>query len=483
MVIAKELEMSKKSILSKRILLASLIALLGISGSIIFHTQIMSLLAFLQNQHAISTWFQSIGPIGPIALFILMIFQVFIAVLPGQPLMLAGGYIFDKELAVFITATGSILGSQLAFWLARRYGHNLVKHLVGQAELERWNRISEHQGTLFFFTTIVVPCLPSDLMCYVAGLGSISTRKFLAANICGRTISALMITLMGAYGFNPPWQYWVLIPGSTVVFVIAWWVFQKEKSLSEWRSRFAIEFSLWLLNTYRRLFSIRMQVSGLENMPTGPKIIAANHPNCSDTFILYTLFQGNLRILAQASQFHQPFFGWLFTHTGQIPVYKENRQEAYLKAQQALSRGDSLLVFPEGRLNPDHQKIKIFTGAVRLSLECNVPIIPVGIHVRRVDTVDLNRFASKDRSQKLWQTGGKFFAHFGAPWSPFSKERQGISQDEIHDMTGFLMEKIYYLEDQAQKECEYENSHCRSGLPTHDKWSRPFLLPSGRIPR
>lgn len=475
--------MFNKSVLSKRILFFSIATMLGISGSVIFHTNIMTLLAFLQDQQAISTWFKNIGTISLFALFTLMVFQVFIAVIPGQPIMLAGGYIFSPVIAIFITATGSILGSQLAFWLARRYGHDLVRHLVGQSDLERWNRISKHQGTLFFFTTIVVPFLPSDLMCYVAGLGSISTKKFLVANICGRTINSIMFTVMGAYGFNPPWQYWLLIFASSLLFVIAWWVFQKEKSITGWKSRFAIEFSLWLLNTYCRLFSIRIKVNGLENLPPGPKIIAANHPNCSDTFILYTLFHGNLRILAQASQFHQPLFGWLFTHTGQIPVCKENKHEAYLKAKQALALGETLLVFPEGRLNPDHQNIKFFTGAVRLSLDCKAPILPVGMHARRTDTIDLNRFARKDRSPKLWQIGGSFFAQFGEAWSPFSKGQKGISQKEIHTMTGSLMEKIYCLEDQAKKESEYENSHNGSGLSAHDQRSSHFLLPSGRIPR
>jgi 1-acyl-sn-glycerol-3-phosphate acyltransferase len=467
----------------KKMWIPVLISIFGLSGLILFQTRIMSLLAFLQDQQAISAWFQRIDPIGSIVLFLLMVFQIFVAILPGQPLMLAGGYIFGAKMAVFITAISSILGSQLAFWLARSFGRKLVERLVNQADLERWNRISKHQGTLFFFTTMVVPFLPSDLMCYLAGLGSIPRRKFLAANICGRSINAMMITLLGAYGFTPPWQYWVLIPGSIVLFVIAWLFTQKTDLESDWRPRLAQNASLWLFNTYRRLCSIRLQVHGLENLPAGTKILAANHPNCSDAFLLFILFKGKLKVLAQASQFRQPILGWLFTHTGQIPVYKDRRQEAFQQAYQALSRGETLLIFPEGRLNPDHQEFKINTGAVRLSLISGAPIIPIGMHARRADTVDLNRFTHPPQSIKLWQVRGSLFVNFGEAWRPFENGALTVSADEIHTVTGSLMEKIHSLENQGREECEYENSHNGSGIPAHDKRSSHVFLPSGRNPR
>ena len=53
---------------------------------------------------------------------------------------------------------------------------------------------------IFYFFAFVLPIFPSDLMCYVAGLATISPKHFLIANILGRTCCAVFVTLIGIYG-------------------------------------------------------------------------------------------------------------------------------------------------------------------------------------------------------------------------------------------------------------------------------------------
>ena len=65
----------------------------------------------------------------------------------------------------------------------------------------KWDRLAERQGTAFYFFSFVLPSFPSDLMCYVAGLGKITARRFFVANLLGRLVCAAFITSVGSGQF------------------------------------------------------------------------------------------------------------------------------------------------------------------------------------------------------------------------------------------------------------------------------------------
>jgi len=132
-------------------------------------------------------------------------------------------------LAVIILST--ILGSQIAFFIARQYGRNLIYKLASPQIIERWDNMARNQGVMFYFFTFVLPIFPSDLMCYVAGLGKISARRFLAANMMGRTVVAIGITVIGIYGLHPPMAFWLIFIGGMAALFIGWFVFKKRKEI------------------------------------------------------------------------------------------------------------------------------------------------------------------------------------------------------------------------------------------------------------
>lgn len=219
--------MLKKSSTLKRLLIPVVLVVLSIFLIGIFQPQLASLLDFMQDQQAVSGYLESINPLGPVVLFLLLVAQVFVAIIPGHALMMAGGYAFGPWAAIPIVAASTILGSELAFWLGRRFGRKLICRLVKPGDLQRWFSISERQGALFYFFAFVLPIFPSDLMCYLAGMGKVSPRGFLAANICGRTICAIAITLIGVFGFNPPWQFWAVMVGCVAVFFGTWGIYKR----------------------------------------------------------------------------------------------------------------------------------------------------------------------------------------------------------------------------------------------------------------
>ena len=204
------------------------VALLAV---IVFYRQsISNLLYIIGDQEAVSAYLQGYGVWGPAVLFVLMVAQVFIAVIPGHALMVTAGYVYGTTgLAVIILST--ILGSQIAFFIARQYGQGLIYKLASPKILERWNNMASNQGVMFYFFSFVLPIFPSDLMCYVAGLGKIAPRHFLLANILGRTVVAISITIIGIYGMHPPVWFWVIAVIGIAGLFGSWMIYKKQNSL------------------------------------------------------------------------------------------------------------------------------------------------------------------------------------------------------------------------------------------------------------
>lgn len=124
---------------------------------------------------------------------------------------------------------------------------------------------------------------------------------------------------------------------------------------------------------------------GMEHIPaSGGFITAVNHNSALDP-LSYGHFQYNTgrvpRLLAKASLFQVPFVGTVLRRTGQIPVYRESSDaaNAFRAAVDAINRGECVAFYPEGTLtrDPDHWPMQGKTGAARVALLTQAPVIPV----------------------------------------------------------------------------------------------------------
>jgi len=191
-----------------------------------YRQPITNLLHIIGNQDAVSAYLQGFGVWGPVVLFVLMVAQVFVAIIPGHALMITAGYVYGT-VGLLVVIVSTILGSEIAFFIARRYGRNLIYKLASPKIIERWDGMARNQGVMFYFFAFVLPIFPSDLMCYVAGLGTIPARRFLISNILGRSIVAISITLIGMYGLNPPLWFWLVAIVGIAGLFLGWLIFKR----------------------------------------------------------------------------------------------------------------------------------------------------------------------------------------------------------------------------------------------------------------
>jgi len=213
--------------MKKSIGIFSLIATL--SALYYFHDGILQTLSWFSSRDAIATSMQHSGLWGPIVLFILFVLQVFLAFIPGQALMVASGYLYGFWGGFLISWLSLVVGGEIAYVLARNYGRPFAEKWISPTVLERWNKAAAGQGIAFFAISLVMPLVPNDAMCYVAGLGTISRIRFSVANLLGRGLACVITSAAGAFGGNLSWQGWAILIGLFVIIGIVWQITKNSK--------------------------------------------------------------------------------------------------------------------------------------------------------------------------------------------------------------------------------------------------------------
>jgi uncharacterized membrane protein YdjX (TVP38/TMEM64 family) len=166
---------------------------------------------WFSDREAVSASMAHLGVWGVAVLSFLFILQVFLALIPGQALMVASGFLYGFWGGFLLSWLSLVAGGELAFVLARRYGRGFAEKWIPPAVLARWNRTAQGADIGFFTISLVMPLMPNDAMCYVAGLGKISHRRFSIANLLGRGIACTFTSAAGAFGQNIPWQVWAVV--------------------------------------------------------------------------------------------------------------------------------------------------------------------------------------------------------------------------------------------------------------------------------
>lgn len=180
-------------------------------------------------------------------------------------------------------------------------------------------------------------------------------------------------------------------------------------------------------------------VEGNRDFPKGAKLIAGNHPNATDGFFLPFVFHERLYFFVQGDLFSLPLFGWLFTKSDQIQVVPGQKHLAFEKALRLLKQDKAVAIFPEATLNPDGQLMKSATGAVRLSLTTNTPIIPLGFYVPPKNLHYFERMRLGRKTRGHWQLRGKCYLHIGPPWMPREESTENTGSKAFRELTEQLM--------------------------------------------
>ncbi len=172
-------------------------------------------------------------------------------------------------------------------------------------------------------------------------------------------------------------------------------------------------------------FGISVTVEGLENIdPDRTYIFVANHVNIFDGFILYGYIPHFVRGVELEDHFSWPVWGSVTRKLGNIPISHKDHRSAVRsleKASEALKRGVSLIMLPEGHRTRNGKLQPFMRGPFRTALAARTDIVPI---------VMKDAYERKSVNSKLVHPG-RVQLVFGKPVS--AESFQGSSDKDLRD--------------------------------------------------
>jgi 1-acyl-sn-glycerol-3-phosphate acyltransferase len=143
------------------------------------------------------------------------------------------------------------------------------------------------------------------------------------------------------------------------------------------------------LRFYLALAGCRVRVDGREHIrERSPRMFVSNHTSYVDILVLMAALGADYHFVAKSEVRSMPFFRTFLRKLGHYAFDREDSRARLQQAEeieQALRRGESVFVFPEGTFTAQPGVRAFQLGAFKAAIAANIPIVPVALHgARRV---------------------------------------------------------------------------------------------------
>jgi uncharacterized membrane protein YdjX (TVP38/TMEM64 family) len=192
-------------------------------------TVILSVLLFreqlwapLAERERLQEWIGEAG-IWAEALFVaVQTVQVVIFVIPGEVAQAAAGYLFGVWFGILYSLLGITVGSGFNYLVGSRLGEPFLRRVLGREREEQFLSVaSSYRGRLGFFLFFLIPGIPKDVLCYVAGTARMGFFTFLLISMAGRLPGIVGSAIIGDAAAEERWQLALgILALATVLFVL-----------------------------------------------------------------------------------------------------------------------------------------------------------------------------------------------------------------------------------------------------------------------
>ena len=193
------------------------------------------LLQFVSEPEKFRQWVDSHGLLGPLAFLGMMLLQVFVAVIPGEPLEIGAGYAFGAVEGTILCILGAAIGSTLVFLFVRRFGVRAVEVFISREKIQSLRFLQNTRRVhLFLLVAFLLPGTPKDVLCYVAGLTTLKLGPFILISSICRLPSIVTSTIGGSALGSGQWGMAAIVFAATLVIsAIGLWIYKRILRLRE----------------------------------------------------------------------------------------------------------------------------------------------------------------------------------------------------------------------------------------------------------
>ncbi|MDR3497216.1 MAG: lysophospholipid acyltransferase family protein [Ancalomicrobiaceae bacterium] len=133
----------------------------------------------------------------------------------------------------------------------------------------------------------------------------------------------------------------------------------------------------------KHLAGTDVEFRGLENLPTGPAIIASKHQSAWETVCLLHFFDRPAFVLKRELTLI-PLFGWYLARLAMIPVDRGKGHSALRdmvnRAEVVVATGRQIIIYPEGTRRPPTAEPAYKYGVTQLYRQLDIPCVPVALN-------------------------------------------------------------------------------------------------------
>ncbi|MBE6598031.1 MAG: TVP38/TMEM64 family protein [Ruminococcaceae bacterium] len=156
------------------------------------------LIEFVSEPEQFREWVDEHGFSGKLLFLGMVILQVFVAFIPGEPMEIGAGYAFGAVEGTLLCLMGCAIGSALVFLFVRRFGKKAAAVFFSEEKLNSF-RLFRNPRRLkrLMFLLFLLPGTPKDMLTYAAGLAPITLPQFLLISMTARIPSIITSTVGG----------------------------------------------------------------------------------------------------------------------------------------------------------------------------------------------------------------------------------------------------------------------------------------------
>ena len=214
-----------------------IIVIIAMIGMTVYLFPVMKNLSTYEGQIAFKEMVNNSGVWGFLALLGLQFAQIFLVVLPGEPLEILAGMCYGAVGGMFFTFFSVALTTTVIYLLVRKFGKELIYDSFGKEKIEKIENSKAFQNPknleFIFAICFAIVGTPKDLLTYLGALFPIKPIRFIAIATFCRFPSIISSTIVGQYFSQGNWEVSIIVYLITfaITFLMIWLVkiFDKDK--------------------------------------------------------------------------------------------------------------------------------------------------------------------------------------------------------------------------------------------------------------